>query len=201
MNSAPPDPSNLEDLALMKKVAQRDEQAFEDLVRKYERQIVSTISRMTNQSPDTEDLAQEVFVRLWKSAPRYQASAKFTTFLFTIARNLVFNYSGKKSRHKEQSLEAYEQDNPHLTPRTADSSPDRDLEHLELQQRVDAAIASLPEKQRLAVILRQQEKLPYEELAVVLELSIPAVKSTLFRARNSLREKLQSYLTDKPVEP
>ena len=88
---------NEEDLALMADVARGDENAFAKIVEKHQPAVLGTVAKMTNQSPDTEDIAQQVFIRLWKSAERYQPTAKFTTFLFTITRNLVFNATRKKS--------------------------------------------------------------------------------------------------------
>lgn len=186
---------NQEDLKLMKRIALGDEDAFRLLMEKHQPAVIGTIARMTNHSADTEDLAQQVFFRLWKSAKRYEATAKFTTFLFTITRNLVFNASRKKSRSKEFSYETadgerpiqFEDPNPH-------SQPDRALADQELQKIIDQAIAQLPESQRLAVVLRRYEELPYEEIAEVLNLTVPAVKSQLFRARTTLRQALQGYL-------
>ncbi|MGC6459737.1 MAG: RNA polymerase sigma factor [Akkermansiaceae bacterium] len=189
--------ANEEDVALMTLVACGDESAFARLVEKHQQAVLGTIAKMTNQSPDTEDIAQQVFIRLWKSAKRYQPTAKFTTFLFTITRNLVFNASRQKTRRKEHSLEQQEDE----SQRTAEDQsigarPDDNLAQQELREIVDRAIASLPEKQRLAVILRRYEQMPYEEIASVLELSVSAVKSQLFRARTALRESLEPYLND-----
>ena len=159
-------------------VACGDESAFARLVEKHQQAVLGTIAKMTNQSPDTEDIAQQVFIRLWKSAKRYQPTAKFTTFLFTITRNLVFNASRQKTRRKEHSLEQQE-DESHRTAedQSIGARPDDNLAQQELREIVDRAIASLPEKQRLAVILRRYEQMPYEEIASVLELSVSAVKS------------------------
>lgn len=190
------DESQDEDVNLMQRIAAGEEAAFSRLVDKHQYAVHGTIARMTNHSPDTPDLAQEVFLRVWKSARRYQPRAKFTTWLFTITRNLVFNYSSKKSRHREESLEEKEDGWHQQQAVDRSATPDHRLQQAEMKKQVDQAIASLPEKQRLAVILRRQEKMPYEEIAVILNLSIPAVKSTLFRARNALREALAPYLTD-----
>lgn len=191
------DDANEEDLALMARVARGDEQAFSLLVEKHQHAVVGTVAKMTNHSSETEDIAQQVFIRLWKSAKRYQPTAKFTTFLFTITRNLVFNATRKKSRRKEHSLDE-QQDDWHrsVEDHNPSSRPDQSLEQAELQKVIDQAIASLPEKQRLAVVLRRYEQMPYEEIASVLELSVSAVKSQLFRARNSLREALEPYLKE-----
>lgn len=182
------------DVALMLRCGQGDEAAFEALIERHQRAVIGTVAKMLGNSSDAEDIAQQVFIRLWKSAPRYQPSAKFTTFLFTIARNLVFNESRRRSRKKEYSMDEREDDFHLQTPDPQNAAPDQGVLHAELQSAVDQAIADLPEKQRLAVILRRYEGMPYDEIGRVLELSIPAVKSQLFRARNTLRESLQRYL-------
>lgn len=191
------DKSNEEDLALMARIACDDEEAFRSLVDKHQHAVIGTVSKMTNHSADSEDIAQQVFLRLWKSAKRYKPTAKFTTFLFTITRNLVFNATRQKSRRKEHSLDEQE-DEWHKSAEDPNQSsrPDQSLVNDELKEMIDQAIASLPEKQRLAVILRRYEQMPYEEIADILELSVSAVKSQLFRARSALREALEPHLRD-----
>ena len=182
------------DIALMLRVGKQDEQAFEELITRHQNAVIGTAAKMLNSTSEAEDIAQQVFIRLWKSAPRYKPKAKFTTFLFTITKNLVFNESRRRSRKKESSIEERE-DNFHLqTPDTQNSSPDKELLQGELQTAIDTAINSLPEKQRMAVILRRYQNMSYDEIANVLELSVSAVKSQLFRARNELRDSLQQYL-------
>lgn len=184
------------DVALMMKVGRGDEIAFEELIERHQNAVIGTVAKMLGNATDAEDIAQQVFIRIWKSAPRYKRKAKFTTFLFTIARNLVFNESRKRSRKKEYSMDEREDDYHLQTPDPQTESPDDGLLHKELQAAVDKAIAELPENQRLAVVLRRYEGMPYEEIANVLELSVSAVKSQLFRARNALRASLQSYLDE-----
>ncbi|MBT6167963.1 sigma-70 family RNA polymerase sigma factor [Akkermansiaceae bacterium] len=191
------DEGNEEDLALMAKVARGDEDAFAKIVAKHQHAVLGTVAKMTNQSSDTEDIAQQVFIRLWKSAERYQPTAKFTTFLFTITRNLVFNATRKKSGKNEYSFDALEGKwRQSIEDKSSDSRPDKLIEQTELRQKIDQAISSLPEKQRLAVVLRRYEKMPYEEIAETLGISVPAVKSQLFRARTALRESLGKYLKE-----
>ena len=148
-------------------------------------------------------MGQQVFLRVWKSAARYKPTAKFTTWLYTITRNLVFNeLRRRKSRpvtsydtpmassgHDAERGEAIFQFEDHAAP-----APDASLLEAELQEAIAAAMETLPEAQRLALILRRYEELPYEEIARVLEVTVPAVKSLLFRARTDLREKLARYL-------
>jgi len=187
--------SNKDDVAWMRLIATGDEEAFRKLVEKHQGPVIGTIAKMTNFSPDSEDLAQEVFVRIWKSAKKYRPTAKFTTYLFTITRNLVFNYTRKRSRRKEHSLDEQESEwHQQLADQRPANQPDQSLAQSELRGLIDAAISQLPEKQKLAVVLRRYQKMPYEEIAEVLKISVPAVKSQLFRARTALRESLAIHL-------
>jgi len=190
------DSDNDVDVALMAKVSQGDHDAFEELVQKHQHAVVGTVAKMLGSYDSAEDIAQQVFLRIWKSAPRYRPTAKFTTYLFTITRNLVFNESRRKSRQKLHSLEAQEEDWHQQIPDQADQRPDAQVLHTELQGAVDRAIAALPEKQRLAVVLRRYEHMPYDEIGKILGLSISAVKSQLFRARANLREALKLFLDE-----
>jgi RNA polymerase sigma-70 factor (ECF subfamily) len=153
---------------------------------------------MLGDEMDAEDLAQQVFIRVWKSAPRYEPTAKFTTWLFKITRNLVFNELRRRRRHGTQSLDA-EGDDDHLPLQAADTSskaPDTAMLDAEMQSAIQTAIAQLPEMQRMAIVLRRYDEFSYEEIAEILSLSVPAVKSVLFRARTELREKLRQYLSE-----
>jgi RNA polymerase sigma-70 factor (ECF subfamily) len=185
---------NEHDIALMLKVRSGDENAFEELIERHQSAVIGTVAKMLGNASEAEDIAQQVFIRLWKSAPRYKPKAKFTTFLFTITRNLVFNESRRKSRKKEFSMEEREDDFHLQTKDSQGASPDQELLQQELRQAIDQSIANLPEKQRLAVILRRYEDMPYEEIGEIVGLSVSATKSQLFRARQTLRDELQQYL-------
>lgn len=182
-----------DDVELMQRAGKGDEAAFETLIERHQNLVVGTVAKMLGDASTAEDLAQEVFVRVWQSAPRYVPTAKFTTWLLTITRNLVFNESRRRSR---ASLVPMEHDDG--TARDISDAktrgPDADMEKRELQEAIDSAIALLPEQQRMALILRRYEDMPYEEIAVVLETTIPSVKSLLFRAREELRAKLSRFL-------
>ncbi|MEO1856644.1 MAG: sigma-70 family RNA polymerase sigma factor [Rubritalea sp.] len=184
------------DVALMMRVKTGDHAAFQELVERHQNMIVGTVAKMLGNASDAQDIAQQVFIRLWKSAPRYKRKAKFTTFLFTITRNLVFNESKKHARRKTHSLEERQEENFSQVAEDCSRKPDAETLQSELQAAVDAAINSLPEKQRMAVILRRYENMPYEEIADVLKTSVSAVKSHLFRARTELRESLGRYLDE-----
>ncbi|MES2571949.1 MAG: sigma-70 family RNA polymerase sigma factor, partial [Verrucomicrobiota bacterium] len=145
---------------------------------------------------DAEDIAQQVFIRVWKSAPRYEPTAKFTTWLFKIMRNLVFNEVRRRKRHPTRALEGVveEGDRPMQTADLNAKSPAASMLDDEMQAAIQQAIEQLPEVQRMAIILRRYDEFSYEEIAAILELSVPAVKSLLFRARTDLRERLKRYL-------
>ena len=185
---------NSHDVALMGRIGAGDHAAFRTLVERHQDAVVGTVAKMLGNSSDAEDIAQQVFLRIWRHAKNYRPDAKFTTYLFTIARNLVFNESRRRSRRKEVSTEEREESSHLQVEADSDRQPDSELLQAELQRAVDAAIAALPEAQRMAVVLRRYEQMPYEEIAVVLNLSLPAVKSLLFRARATLRESLSGYL-------
>ncbi|MFV1994562.1 MAG: RNA polymerase sigma factor [Verrucomicrobiales bacterium] len=187
---------NKHHVELMLRVKKGDIPAFEELIEIHQMAVIGTIAKMMGNPSDAEDLAQQVFVRIWKSASRYEPRAKFTTWLFTITRNLVFNEMRRRYRKHEVSMEAAQEEYHILLPDKNNPRPDDAALHEELQRAIDAAIDKLPEKQRLAVILRRYENLPYEEISVVLDLSVSAVKSLLFRARTDLREHLKAYLEE-----
>jgi RNA polymerase sigma-70 factor (ECF subfamily) len=185
-----------EDAALMALVARGDTPAFEQLVERHQTLVLGTVARMLGSNSDVEDVAQQVFIRVWKSAPRYVPTAKFTTWLLTITRNLVFNEVRRRKRHPAETLDVNQGEESLPLPDRQGRVPDQSLLDQEMQRAVDKAIQALPEKQRLAVILRRYEEKSYEEIAQVLDLSVPAVKSVLFRARTELRAALNRYLTE-----
>lgn len=184
------------DFVLMERIGVGDHQAFQQLVERHQHAVIGTVAKMLGNASESEDIAQQVFLRIWRNAKRYRPDAKFTTYLYTITRNLVFNESRRKSRKKEVSSDEREENSHQLAAANPDRQPDAELLQAELQSAVDAAIAALPEAQRMAVVLRRYEQLSYEEIAGVLGLSVSAVKSLLFRARTSLREALSSYLAE-----
>lgn len=184
------------DHALMERIAHGDERAFRELVERHQHAVVGTAAKMLGDARDAEDIGQQVFLRIWRHAKRYRPDARFTTYLFTITRNLVFNESRRRSRHKDVSTEEIQNNSGFECADREDRRPDEEMLQQELRAAVDKAIASLPETQRLAVILRRYEQMPYETIAETLDLSVPAVKSLLFRARTSLREALADYLAD-----
>ena len=191
MTEIPPE-SEEADEQLMMRIALGDTMAFRLLVERHQGLVVATVARMIGMS-DAEDIAQQVFLNVWKSAPRWRPEARFTTWLLTIAKRLVFNESRRRGRAR---LIPQSRDPDEDLPDYSDGSlgPDQQVLERELHEAIKQALSFLPEKERLAVILRRYENMPYEEIATILSLSLPAVKSLLFRARNRLKEKLAPYL-------
>jgi RNA polymerase sigma-70 factor, ECF subfamily len=187
--------SDEESVRLMLRVKEGDIRSFEQLVELHQGAIIGTVTRMLGNLDDAHDVSQQVFLRVWKSAPRYEPTAKFTTWLFTIMRNLVFNEMRRRSRRKEVSLDAESEDDPpkQYASHTAPAA-DTLAQQSELEAALDKAIQALPEKQRLAVVMRRYQDAPYEEICEVFGMSLPAVKSLLFRARTELRKSLSDHL-------
>jgi RNA polymerase sigma-70 factor (ECF subfamily) len=186
--------SDAEDVRLMQLVGRGDTAALEELIERHQSLVAGTVARMLGSNSDVEDIAQQVFIRVWKSAGRYVARARFTTWLLKITRNLVFNELRRSKRHAQVPIqtEPGAEERP-LEDETA-QAPDASLLETELQQAIESAITQLPESQRMALILRRYEEMSYEEIGEILDLSVPAVKSVLFRARTELRERLRVYL-------
>ena len=191
--------SNLDpDAALMLRVKQGDTTAFTELVEKYKQPVMNLAYRTVRDATEAEDLAQNVFVQVYKSAARYRSTAKISTWLFTIARNLCLNEIRRRSRHPAESLDAPhpEQDDQPLQQfedKKAFSPPESLLQG-ELAQNIDQALADLPENQRAAILLCRQDELSYEEIAEVLGCSVSATKSLIHRGRETLKERLKAYL-------
>lgn len=186
--------ANDRDVELMLRAGEGDVAAFQELVEIHQSAVIGTVAKMLGSPSEAEDIAQQVFVRVWKSAKRYKPQAKFTTWLFTITRNLVFNEVRRRQRKPTVSVEEREEESHQVVEDKATVTPDQDVLQAELESAIDKAIESLPEKQRIAVILRRYEEMPYEEIGKVISMSVPAVKSLLFRARSQLKEALQQYL-------
>ena len=183
-----------EDVRLMELVSGGDTSAFEELIERHQSLVAGTVARMLGSNSDVEDIAQQVFIRVWKSARRYVPRAKFTTWLLKITRNLVFNELRRSKRHALVPLQTDPGMEEFPLKDEKSSPPDASLLESELQQAIEEAIMQLPESQRMALILRRYEQLSYEEIAEILDLSVPAVKSVLFRARTELRSRLSRYL-------
>ena len=186
------------DAALMLRVKQGESGAFAELVDKYKQPVMNVAYRMLRDATEAEDLAQNVFIQVHKSAQRYEVASKFSTWLFTIARNLCLNEIRRRSRHLTSSLDAPHPDHEdqplHQFEDIKIASPPESLLHGELEAKITQVLGELPENQRLAIVLCRQEELSYEEIAKVLGCSVSATKSLIHRGRETLKEKLKPYL-------
>jgi RNA polymerase sigma-70 factor (ECF subfamily) len=183
-----------DDVRLMSAIARGDNQAFEKLIERHQALVVGTVARMLGSNSDVEDLAQQVFLRVWRSASRYVPRAKFTTWLLKITRNLVFNEMRRTKRQAHIPMQTEAQGEELPIKDESVQSPAESLLERELQVAIEDAIIELPATQRMALILRRYEGRSYEEIGDILDLSVPAVKSVLFRARTELRARLANYL-------
>lgn len=186
------------DAALMLRVRQGDAGALAELVDKYKQPVISLAFRMLRDATEAEDVAQNVFVQVFKSAHRYEVSSKFSTWLFTIARNLCLNEIRRRSRHPAESLDAphpEQDDHPlHQFEDKKAALPPESLVQRELEAKLEEALAELPESQRTALVLCRQEELSYQDIAGVLNCSVSATKSLIHRGRETLKRKLKPYL-------
>ncbi|HVU26738.1 MAG TPA: sigma-70 family RNA polymerase sigma factor [Verrucomicrobiae bacterium] len=186
------------DAALMLRVKRGDRAAFAELVDKYKQPLLNFIFRSLRDEAEAEDLAQNVFLQVYKSRSRYKQTAKFSTWLFTIARNLCLNEIRRRARHPAESLEEThaeheEQPRQQFEDKSQIAAPEK-LLHGELAQKIEEALAELPENQRSAILLCRQDELSYEEIAEILDCSLSATKSLIHRGRETLKEKLKPYL-------
>lgn len=180
------------DTQLMLRVREGSPEAANALVRRNFQRVSRYIARLVRRSGPTEDLVQDVFVRVLHSSERYEPTAKFSTWLYRIATNTALNYLNRA--HLKDRQEPDPQTGGPEIPARSDSAPERDMSLDELRDRISLAIASLPVNQRIALTLFEYEELSYEQIAGVLDTTVEAVRSLLKRARGSLRGKLRGLL-------
>ena len=184
---------------LMLEVAADRPGAFERLVQRYETRVKAGVARSISDRSSVNDLAQEVFLRLFRSRHRYQPTARFETFLYRIIFNLCVNHTQYSARRRAKSLDAPMSDDDDRSVEPPDPKgrvPLADLEQSERAVLVRQAVDQLPDKQRQALVLNRFENQGYEEIGRVMELSLQAVKSLLWRARENLRKQLMPILGD-----
>ena len=186
------------DAEIMLQVKAGDDSAFAYLVQKYRRPMVNFMYRMAHNAAGAEDLAQEVFLRVYRSRETYEASAKFTTWLYRIATNLAVNHA-RDTRHERAENQVSLDEPDEESGRTLDL-PDRSPsaeENLVQRERLAAIrqrVQALPERQRIAVLMHKYQQMDYRQIAEVLKLCESANKSLLFRAYETLREQLKEFV-------
>lgn len=186
----------LDDRELMKRFQAGDESCFEVLVDRHKQRVMNLVWRFMQGSDEAEDIAQEVFIRVYKAKDSYKPTAQFTTWLHTICRNTCYTALAKKSRRpilmKDDDEES--RDSIQELPDSAADTPEKALLYSELAQAVKNGVDALPENQREAFILARYEHCSYEEIAQRMACSAKAVKSLLNRAKTNLREKLKKVI-------
>lgn len=200
MKNRPSDFISDEDVRLMLKFKEGDRSAFETLLDKYHAPIINFSYRFLGNKTESEDLAQEVFLRIYRSASNYTPQAKFSTWIYRIAKNLVLNELRRKKTQKTSSLEEMISTEEGERQRQFSDDKPSALQKLEKQDLADAvrkALDSLPPNQRTAVVLSKYEGLSYEDIAKIIGCSVSAVKSLLNRAKVTLKEKLSSYVRER----
>jgi len=190
--------SQMDDAAIMLELRAGNMAGFDYLVQKYRKPIIHFMYRMVHNHAVAEELAQEVFLRVYRSRETYRAEAKFSTWLYRIATNLGVNHA-RDTRYERAASTVYLDDpdaETGTTPDVADMTPDVE-ERLLRQERLNAIrqhVLALPERQRMAVLMHKYEGMDYKQIGEVLKLSESATKSLLFRAYQTLREKLKSFI-------
>jgi len=191
----------MNDRELIEKIAAKDHSAFKALVDRYQALVINTCYNLLGNRQDAEDIAQEVFFQVYKSAEKFRQEAKISTWLYRIAVNRSLNFvrDNKQFRWLKSLSSLSENDREVVTEVLASNSdrPDVALEKKERNAKVQKAIDSLPEKQRVAFVLHKYEGLSYEEIAEILQRSLSSVESLINRAKSNLQRKLIHYLKEK----
>lgn len=188
------------DVRLMLEVRDGNAAAFEELMRRYQNRLVTVLEHLVGKRGQAEDLAQEVFLRVYRARESYVPGSKFSTWLFTIANNVAANSLRSRSRRREVQVTSNDDDDrepaslEQLAQAASGLMPTRQLDKAELRDVVRAALETLSERQRLAVLLCKFEEMSYADIAAAMDMSPKAIKSLLARARDNLRDVLEPYL-------
>jgi RNA polymerase sigma-70 factor (ECF subfamily) len=188
------------DVRLMLQVRDGNAAAFEELMLRYQHRLVTVLEHLVGKRGQAEDLAQEVFLRVYRARHRYEPDAKFSTWLFTIANNVASNALRSRSRQREVQVtpSSHGCDDPITIEQMAQAAsglmPTRLLDKAELRDVVKAALETLNERQRMAVLLNKFEEMSYADIAAAMDMTPQAIKSLLSRARENLREVLEPYV-------
>lgn len=171
------------DSACLRALSAGDRAAFAQLVDRWQTRLINFFYRATGNRADAEDLAQETFIELNRAAARYEAQGTFNAFIFTLARRRLIDSYRKKSRRPLEFVDPGDY--------FMQSQPDERDQSREIEEAFHRALAALPDNQRNAILMRQQQELSYEEIAQALEASVSAVKTWIHRARTHLRQELK----------
>ncbi|MGQ9526064.1 MAG: sigma-70 family RNA polymerase sigma factor [Armatimonadota bacterium] len=178
---------------LVERCVRGDNEAFNELVKRFERQVYNLAYRLTGNHDDAEDVASEAFVRAYNAIRRFRGDCALSTWLYRIVTNVYLDERKRRTAHPYSSLEEYlEVQDGQIKRQIEDTSPSPDeaAERSERASALQAAISSLPEFQRIMIVLYHVQELPYEEIAQILNMPVGTVKSRLNRARRALRDRL-----------
>jgi RNA polymerase sigma-70 factor, ECF subfamily len=191
-------PGEQSDAEVMLRVKAGDDAAFDYLVQKYRRAMLNFMFRMAHNTAAAEDLAQEVFLRVYRSRATYEPSAKFTTWLYRIATNLAVNHARDTRHDRPENVVSLDEPDEETgsTMDVADRTPTVEQEILRRERlaAIRQKVQNLPERQRMAVVMHKYQQMDYKQIAEVLKLSESATKSLLFRAYETLREQLKEFI-------
>ena len=188
------------DVQLMLRVREGQDAAFGELVNRYQNRLVSVFMHLIGDRGVAEDLTQDVFLRIYRARNGYEPTAKFSTWVFRIAQNLASSDRRSKGRRKEVPLKTTDSGSLGARPQEqlfkekSALMPTRQIDRGELQERVQSALETLNERQKLAILLHKFEEMSYDDIAETMEMTPSAVKSLLSRARESLRAQMESYM-------
>jgi RNA polymerase sigma-70 factor (ECF subfamily) len=175
------------DSAIVESIQAGDDAAFDELIRRYKKPVVNFVYRMLGDADEADDIAQEVFVRVYQHIGDYEPRTKFSTWLFALAHNAAVDRLRWRKRHPTESLDA-------AVPVPTHSSVAAEVNAHEIGAQVAAAVATLPEDQRTAVVLSEYHGMSYAEIAKIMHCSAKSVESRLYRAKQTLRERLKFLL-------
>ena len=181
------------DAVLVRRYLDEDARAFEEIFRKYQTPVFNLVSRMVY-GEDAYDLTQDVFCNVLRALHNFRGESKFSTWIYTIARNVCLNRIRHKSYAREESLEAMREEQPNVELPDHSADVEAIVDTHDLQQVVNSVLATLPPEQRLLITLRDFEQLSYEEIGEITDMSLSNVKSRLHRARMSFKNKFKPYL-------
>ncbi|RAO77975.1 RNA polymerase sigma factor RpoE [Dyella jiangningensis] len=187
------------DSALVERVQQGDKRAFDLLVRKYQHKVIGLVSRYVKNQSESEDIAQEAFIRAWRAIGSFRGESAFYTWLYKIAVNTAKNHLVAMGRRPPTDDIAIEDAVfvPGADRMQESATPERELMRQEIEQTVFSTVQSLPEELRTAITLREVDGLSYEEIAEAMGCPIGTVRSRIFRAREAIDEKLRPLLSDR----
>jgi RNA polymerase sigma-70 factor (ECF subfamily) len=175
------------DSEIVRQIQSGDATAFDELMRRYKRPLINFVFRMLGNAEDADDVAQDVFIRVYQRLDTYQPETKFSTWLFALARHAAIDHLRWRARHPTGSMESA----PEIA---ASSGTAEEVGAREIGEQIAAAVAKLPEDQRTAIVLSEYHGMSYAEIAAVMRCSEKSVESRLYRAKQALRERLRPLL-------